>query len=119
MNARCGWRGRSCAALGLLLASLLLGAWLAALHPIVHLRADAGHAHETGSLKKLLGSHGSSADCLVFDHLHHGEGLPTQALALPAALPAPPVARLRLAHALLPPARPFQARAPPSPSMLA
>lgn len=118
MKARRFWPGRSRLALGLVLASLLLGAWLAVLHPIVHLRPDADHTHETGSLKKLLGSHGSAADCLVFDHLHHGDGPPAQALALPVAAPVPAPSRLRLGQAALPPARPFQARAPPAFSIL-
>ena len=87
MNVRPVLRLRAWLGLALLLASLLLGAWLAALHPIVHPRADAGHTHETAGLKKLLGSHGSAADCLVFDHLHHGDGLPTQMQALPVAAP--------------------------------
>lgn len=119
MMARPGMRLRSRLGLLLLLGSLLLGAWLAALHPIVHLRVDAGHTHEAGGLKKLLGSHGSAADCLVFDHLHHGDGLPAQVLALPAAAPQPAPSRLRLRHALLPPVLPFQARAPPATSVFA
>lgn len=113
MNARWACLRRSRAALGLLLACLVLGAWLAALHPIVHLREDAGHTHETGSLKQLLGAHGDAADCLVFDHLCHGDGLAAAAQALPAAVPLLAPIPLRLAQALLRPAPPFHARAPP------
>jgi hypothetical protein len=119
MNARRGWPGRSRSALGLLLACLLLGAWLAALHPIVHLHADADHPHETGSFEKLLDSHGSAADCLVFDHLCLGDGLPAPALALPAALPAAAPGLGRWQQAWLRLVLPFQARAPPEPFILA
>ncbi len=97
----------------MLLLSLLLGAWLAALHPIVHLRPDAGHAHEAGSLKKLLGAH-EGADCLVFDHQFHGDGLPVQAMALPAVAPVPAPVACRPSRSGLLQALAFRARAPPS-----
>lgn len=73
--------------LAAVLASLLLGTWLTAAHPIVHLHPEAGHAHDTASLKNLFGPHGSTADCLVFDHLHLGDALPAQ--AAPVLHPAP------------------------------
>lgn len=99
--------------LAAVLASLLLGTWLAAAHPIVHLHADTGHAHEAGELKKLFGPHGSAADCLVFDHLHLGDALPAQPPALAPLVPAAPQPWTVITPWSRSPTLAFWARGPP------